>query len=77
MEKIIFTFSSFTYANKARRLLLRSAINASPTKLGPSESAGGCAHGLSVSYKDYYSAVKLFIENGIAYGIVKDRYDIS
>jgi hypothetical protein len=77
LEKIIFTFSSFTYANKARRLLLRSAINAAPTKLGPSESVGGCAHGLSVSYKDYDSAVKPFIENGIAYGIVKDRYDIS
>ena len=77
MEKITFTFSSFTYANKARKLLLRAKIDATPTKLGPEESGNGCAHGLSVSHNDYYSAIKVLIENGIEYGVVKGRYDIS
>ena len=71
MEEIIFTFPSFTYANKARRRLHRAELSAIPVKLGPSESGSGCAHGLGISRADYYSAVKLFLENQIEYGVSK------
>lgn len=71
MEEIIFTFPSFTYANKARRLLQRAELTASPIKLGPIESGNGCAHGLSIPHRDYYSAVRLLLENRIEYGVYR------
>ena len=71
MEESIFIFPSFTYANKARKLLGRANIQSRPIKLGPRESGGDCAHGLSVLHKNYYAAVKIFLENGIEYSVSK------
>lgn len=71
MEEIIFTFPSFTYANKAKKVLLKSGISTVPTKLGPEKSSIGCVHGLAVSRSDYYSAVRIFLENKIEYGLEK------
>ena len=71
MDEIIFAFPSFTYANKARRLLQKAKLAATPIKLGPMESSNGCAYGLAISRESYYTAVNLFIENEIEYSVLK------
>ena len=79
MEEIIFTFPSFTYANKARRLLQRTKISANLIKLGPSENGSGCTYGLSIRREDHFAVVGLFMENNIDYGVIKSirHYDLS
>ena len=67
MEKS-FVFASMTYANKAKRLLLRANIQSKLIKL-TAEDDGGCIHGISVLDTDYYDSVRIFRENGLEYKV--------
>ena len=74
MEKS-FVFSSMTYANKAKRLLLRANIQSKLIKL-TADDDGGCVHGVSVSEIDYYDSVRIFREAGLEYKVYGMKYGL-
>ena len=72
MDNTTITVGSVTYAVKARRLLARGGIKARLIKLSPSESAGGCAHGLVISSARFFDAVVILKENGVPYSLYRE-----
>lgn len=71
MEEIIFAFDSITYANKAKKLLLRVGITTKLTKISSKSSSEGCVFGISIKREDYYSAVRILREADIRYAVRK------
>ena len=69
LGKTVISIGSFTYAQKARRLLSRVGIAAEPTKLDGAKTKTGCTHGIEISGEDFYSAITVLKENGIAYSL--------
>ena len=68
MNNTIITFSSITYALKARKLLLRADIRSKLVKT-ESKSSEGCTHGLEISEHQLYGAAAVLRDNGIGYEI--------
>ena len=71
MEKTVISIGSFTYAQKARRLLSRVGIEATLVKHDGIETKAGCTHGIEIDGEDFYSAITVLKENGIAYSLYK------
>ena len=69
MDTSIFTFSTVTYAIKARKLLARSDISARVVKVDGNARGAGCVHGLEVGRDDYFRVLMLLKENGISYSV--------
>ena len=65
-----------TYAIKARKLLLRCGIQSKLIKTDSQDSGTGCRHGLEISNKDYFEAVKILGENGITFSVPPSKIDI-
>lgn len=69
LDKSIFTFSTVTYAIKARKLLLRAGINARVVRTDGSAEGARCVHGLEVDRTDYFRVLLILKENGISYSV--------
>ena len=76
MNKTIVTVQSVTYAMKARKLLLRYKIQSKLIKTESQDSGTGCKHGLEISNKDYFEAVKILGENGVKFSVPPSKIDI-
>ncbi len=70
LNDVRFTFASFTYANKAKKLLARANVYSKLIKLGTQETGTGCTHGLSVSGENYYRAVEILRSNNVNYRVI-------
>ncbi len=70
MNGVRFTFASFTYASKARKLLSRGNIKSKLIKLGAKETATGCTHGLVIERTDFYAAVGILRKEKIGYKVL-------
>ncbi len=68
MDDVIFIFDSFTYANKAKKLFLRSNFD---TKLKKRSGDSGCEYAIGIESKNYYAAIKILRENNIAYKVIR------
>ncbi len=69
MDKSIFTFSTVTYAIKARKLLAKADINAHVVRMDGTAEGAGCVHGLEVDRADYFKVLLILKENGISYTV--------
>ena len=76
LDEVTFTFDSVTYANKAKKLLQRVGVTSKLIKLTRPADDGGCVHGLTLSRVEYYTAIKLLREYGIAYKVTRGGNDI-
>ena len=70
MQKVIATLKTLTYAQKAKRILLKSGISSNIVKLNASDSKG-CAYGVEFDIKSHLEVIKLLRENNLEYGMVK------
>ncbi len=70
MDGVRFTFASFTYANKAKKILSRGNIKSKLVKLGTDDGAGGCTHGLIVEREYFYAAIGILRREKIAYKVL-------
>ncbi len=73
MNNVTFSFSSLTYASKAKKIFTRANIQSKLIKLS---GENGCTHGLLVFEKDYYDAILLLRELDIGYRIIRDGYGL-
>ena len=76
MNKTILAVETVTYAMKARKLLLRCGIQSKLIKTDSQDSGTGCRHGLEISNKDYFEAVKILGDGGIRFSVPKSNIDI-
>ncbi len=76
LNKTVVTVETVTYAMKARKLLLRCGIQSKLIKTDSQDSGTGCRHGLEISNKDYFEAIKVLGENGIRFSVPKLQVDI-
>ena len=76
MNKTVLTVETVTYAMKARKLLLRCGIQSKLIKTDSQVSGTGCRHGLEISSKDYFEAVKILGDGGIRFSVPKSNIDI-
>lgn len=63
---MLFIFASFTYAAKAKKLLLRTGIAARQKKISLEE---GCQHSVAVARSDFFKAVRVLREGGVDYTV--------
>ena len=68
MGKIIITFTSVTYAIKARKMLAKEGINAKLVKVGD-ENRRGCTHGIEIKNSEFLTAVGALRNLGIEYSV--------
>lgn len=74
MKRITVSVGSPTRAIKLRKLLIRARI---PSRLVKnSNTSEGCTNGVEIYERDFYSAVVIMKENGIAYTLRQDN-DLS
>ena len=66
MDEMLFVFASFTYAAKAKKLLLRMGIAASQKKISRED---GCQHAVAVPRSDFFKAVRTLREGGVDYTV--------
>ena len=76
LNKTVVTVETVTYAMKARKLLLRCGIQSELIKTDSRDSGTGCRHGLEISNKDYFEAIRVLGENGIKFSVPKSNFDI-
>ncbi len=72
MNSITVTVGAVTHALKLRKLLLRDGIQSKLVKVDNTAQNSGCSHGLLIDERDFYSAVVIMKNNGIAYFVQKD-----
>ena len=65
MKRTLITVGSVTYAQKARKILLRNGIEAKLTKTDKEMVSRGCAYAVEISAADIYEAIRLLRENSI------------
>ena len=63
------TFSSVTYATKAKRALASISINAKLIKIDTRITNGNCKYGLMINNKEYLSAIRCLVDNKIPYSV--------
>lgn len=68
MEKIIITFDSVTYANKAKKILSKAAINTKLVKVS-SEISKGCTYGIEISSGAFFDVVNELKKANINYAV--------
>ena len=71
MNKTIVTVGTVTYAIKLKKLLLRAGIRSELVKVSAVGDDAGCVHGVSISDKDFYSAVVVMKEHGVKYTVYR------
>lgn len=76
LNTIIVSVGTVTYAMKARKLLLKNGIQSKLIKSDSSDNGTGCTHGIEISNKDYFEAVRILGEGGIKYSVPPSRIDI-
>ena len=65
MKKTLITVGSVTYAQKARKILLRNGIESKLTKTDKEMLSRGCAYAVEINASDTYEAIRLLRENSI------------
>lgn len=73
MNSITVTVGAITYALKLRKLLSREGIQSKLVKVDNTANHSGCSHGLLIDERDFYSAVVIMKNNGIAYTVQKSN----
>jgi len=58
-----------TFAQKSKKLLISSGINAEIIKTQGTLSSNGCTFGVRIDYKDYFSAIRVLKSNEISYTV--------
>ena len=58
-----------TFAQKSKKVLISSGINAEIIKTHGSISSNGCTFGVRIDYKDYFSAIRVLKNNEISYTV--------
>ncbi len=69
LKTTVFTVKSVTYAIKAKKLLLREGISAKLVKTADVGIAQGCAHGIEIPAKDFYTAAAVLRNAGMEYKV--------
>ena len=69
LKTTVITVGSVTYAIKAKKLLLREGISAKLIKVSDTIIAQGCAHGIEIPAKDFYTAVSVLRNANIEYKV--------
>lgn len=73
MKKGIITVKTITVGQKGKKALSRSGIKSILVKIDSSKTTSGCQYGLEVNERDFYSAISTLRENGIEYGVYKEK----
>lgn len=68
MGKIIITFTSVTYAQKARKMLSKIGIGAKLVKVSKDVSAE-CTHGIEIFENSFLDTVRVLRNAGIEYSV--------
>ena len=68
MGKIIITFKSVTYAIKAKKLLLKSGMEAKLVKISK-DTLSGCTHGIEIPENLFLNAIGILRNFGIEYSV--------
>ncbi len=67
MKTTVLTVGSVTHAIKAKKLLSREGLRAKLIKTDASKTAHGCAYGIEIPTKDFYTAVSILRSAGVYY----------
>ncbi len=70
MGEVRLTFASFTYAGKARKMLLHGNVKSKIIKLDAEAGGTGCTHGLVIQKSDFYTAVGILRKENINYRVI-------
>ena len=73
MKRIVITFSSITYATKARRLLSTIDISSRLVKVDLSQSKDGCTYGIEIAYNSFLPVIETLRANRIPYSVLKSE----
>ena len=76
MIKVRISVGSVTMTMKLRKLLTRAKIPSRLIKLNISEDNIGCTNGVEIYERDFYSAVMIMRDNGIAYKLEQNHNDL-
>ena len=76
MIKVRISVGSVTTTMKLRKLLTRAKIPSRLIKLNFSEDHVGCTNGVEIYERDFYSAVMIMRDNGIAYKLEQNHNDL-
>jgi hypothetical protein len=71
LNKIILSFSSITFAQKAKRILGGEGISSELLKIDTERTSSGCTYGLQIENKSYLNAIGILRARGIPYSTVK------
>ena len=69
----IITVKTLTLGLKARKSLSAQGIKSRLIKIDYSKSESGCQYGIELSSIRYYDAIRVLRENGIEYGVYKEK----
>ena len=70
---VILFFTSFTYAAKAKKLLLKSGVSSNQKKISRTE---GCSHAISVKQEDFFKTVQILRDAGVDYSVGYNGYGV-
>ena len=73
MNTIIITFSSQTFAIKAKRLLERNGIRSDLLKINTEDMREGCTHGLRFLNSDYFNVIAILRNADIVYSVYNGK----
>lgn len=73
LNSTIVTVGAVTYAIKARKLFLRRGIQSKLVKVDSGKTQNGCTHGVEIDNVDFYAAIKILKDNGIAYSVYSSK----
>ena len=63
----IFALKSNTYAQKAKRILLKYNISSEIVRLEPFRTKNGCSYGIKIFNENLYNVQSIFNQNSIQY----------
>ena len=73
MKTSIVTVKTITLGLKGRKALAAKGIKSNIVKIDYSKTESGCHYGLRFNERDYYGAILALKENGIEYGVYKEK----
>lgn len=73
MKTNIITVKTITIGLKGKKALAKNGIKANIVKVDSTKSQEGCGYGLEFNTRDFYSVITVLRENGINYGVYKEK----
>ena len=73
MKTSVVTVKTITIGLKGKKVLASEGIKSTLVKIDFTKAQNGCQYGLRFNERDYRDVIKILKENGIEYGVYKER----